>query len=294
MTESHSTRIAWIGLATLTVVWGLSWSAMKLATRYSGPFTFAGLRFVVGTAVLFVLLLARRKNLKPPPLLPTLAIGLCQTTAFNALEQWALVSGGAGKISLLAYTMPFWVVPLAWWWVHEKPGWIRWASIALAAVGYVCVIEPWQPLGAPASIAKAIAGGLSWAAATVIAKRLFQQHPEIEPLRLTAWQMLIGTLGLVVLALATHQPAIDWTAAYLGALLYTGLLASGLGWFLWAIVVQRLPANVAGLAVLAVPVAAVLFGWGLLAEIPSVAEWAGIVLIVAALAILQLHHRMSG
>jgi drug/metabolite transporter (DMT)-like permease len=280
-------------LAVLTIVWSLNWTVMKVATHYSGPFTFSAQRYVIGTVVLFALLALRRNSLKPTPWLPTILIGLTQTMAFQALAQWALVSGGAGKTALLAYTMPFWVVPLAWWWLHEKPGFTRWLCIVIAAAGFVCVVEPWRPLGAPHSIALALLAGLAWAVATVLSKRLFQQHPEVTPLRLTAWQMLAGTVGLIIVALVTPQRPVDWTGTYIAALLYNGLLSSGVCWVLWALVVHRLSANVAGLTSLAVPVAGVLFAWGLLQEQPSTPEWVGIVLIGMALLALQFRRRMS-
>ena len=285
-------RAAWIGLAILTIVWSLNWTVMKVATRYSGPFTFSAQRYVIGTLVLFALLALRRNSLKPTPWLPTILIGLTQTMAFQALAQWALVSGGAGKTALLAYTMPFWVVPLAWWWVHEKPGFTRWLCIVIAAAGFVCVVEPWKPLGAPDSVALALLAGVAWAVATVLSKRLFQQHPDVSPLRLTAWQMLVGTIGLVIVALVMPLRPVDWTGTYIAALLYNGLLSSGVCWVLWALVVQRLSANVAGLTSLAVPVAGVLFAWGLLDERPSQAEWIGVVLIGIALFALQFRRRM--
>ncbi|TAN05608.1 MAG: EamA family transporter [Rhodanobacteraceae bacterium] len=292
MTTPRSTRIAWIGLAILTVVWSLNWSVMKIATRFSGPFTFSAQRYVLGTVVLFALLLLRREKLQPSPWLPTIVIGLAQTCAFQALAQWALMSGGAGKTALLAYTMPFWVVPLAWWWLHEKPGLVRWLCIAIAAAGFISVVQPWKPLGAPESIALALAAGLAWAIATVLSKRVFERHPDVTPLQLTAWQMLIGTVGLVVLALGAHERTVDWTATYIAALLYNGLLSSGVCWVLWAVVVQRLSANVAGLTSLAVPVAGVLFAWALLAERPSAFEWFGIALIGIALGALNFSRRV--
>jgi drug/metabolite transporter (DMT)-like permease len=265
---------------------------MKVAMRDSGPFTFSALRYVIGTLVLFALLALRRNALNPTPWLPTILIGLAQTTAFQALAQWALVSGGAGKTALLAYTMPFWVVPLAWWWLHEKPGPRRWFCIAIAAAGFICVVEPWHPLGAPHSIVLAVLAGLAWAVATVLSKRLFQRHPDVTPLRLTAWQMLVGTIGLVVLMLLSHERPVAWTGTYVAALLYNGLLSSGVCWVLWALIVQRLSANVAGLTSLAVPVAGVLFAWSLLHERPSGPEWIGIVLIGTALLVLNFGRRV--
>jgi drug/metabolite transporter (DMT)-like permease len=292
MNRPASTRAAWIGLLILTVIWSLNWTVMKVATHYSGPFTFSAQRYVIGTVVLFALLALRGNSLKPTPWLPTIAIGLTQTMAFQALAQWALVSGGAGKTALLAYTMPFWVVPLAWWWVHEKPGLTRWLCIVIAAAGFTCVVEPWQPLGAPRSITLALLAGVAWAVATVLSKRLFQQRPDVTPLRLTAWQMLVGTVGLVIVALATPQRPVAWTGVYVGALLYNGLLSSGVCWVLWALVVQKLSANAAGLTSLAIPVAGVLFAWGLLHEQPSMPEWIGIVLIGTALLALQFKRRV--
>ncbi|HJR15096.1 MAG TPA: DMT family transporter [Rhodanobacteraceae bacterium] len=292
MSRSGTNRAAWVGLLILTVVWSLNWSVMKVAMRDSGPFTFSALRYVIGTLVLFALLALRRNSLKPTPWLPTILIGLTQTAAFQALAQWALVSGGAGKTALLAYTMPFWVVPLAWWWLNDKPGPRRWFCIAIAAAGFICVVEPWRPLGAPRGVALAILAGLAWAIATVLSKRLFQQHPDVTPLRLTAWQMLIGTIGLLILMSLSHERAVAWTDSYVAALLYNGLLSSGVCWVLWALVVQKLSANVAGLTSLAVPVAGVLFAWGLLHEQPSGPEWIGIVLIGAALLVLNFGRRM--
>src|SRR5579875_1509238 len=125
-------RAAWIALLILTVIWSLNWTVMKAAMAYAGPFTFSAMRYVIGTVVLFLLLALRRESLQPPPLAPTLLIGLTQTTGFQALAQWALVAGGAGKTALFAYTMPFWVVPLAWWWLHEKPGARQWTGTVLA------------------------------------------------------------------------------------------------------------------------------------------------------------------
>lgn len=284
-------RNAWIGLAFLTLIWSFGWTTMKVATRYSGPFTFSAHRYIVGTVILFALMRLRGDSLKPTPWLTTILIGLTQTAGFQALEQWALMSGGVGKSVLLAYTMPFWVVPLAWWWVHEKPGPRRWLSIAIAALGFVCVVEPWQPLGTPFSILLAIAGGLSWAIGTVLAKRLFEQDTSVSPLRLTAWQMLIGTVALILLASAAHERPVEWTSMYVGTVLYNGVLSSAVGWVLWTVIVQRLSASVAGLTSLAVPVLGVLFAWALLHEQPSGIEGIGIVLIAVSLLALNLWTR---
>lgn len=294
MTDSRaSERAAWIALPVLTVIWSLNWTVMKWALDFCGPFTFSALRYVAATVVLFALMALRRESFAMPPLVPTVLIGLMQTTAFQALVQWALVGGGAGKTALLAYTMPFWMVPLAWMLLREKPRAAQWASIALAAIGLVFVIEPWHALGSATSTGLALAGGLAWAIGTVISKRVFQRST-VGPLQLTAWQMLFGTIVLVAIAFFVPERAVVWAPGLIGALAYNALLSSGIAWALWLLIVQRLPTQVAGLTSLLVPIAGVLFAWGLLSERPDVAEWIGIGLIGFALVSLNFTRRVSG
>lgn len=275
-------RIALLALVALTLVWSFNWVVMKWAMRYAGPFDFSALRYVAGTLVLFVALLVRGRSLRPPPLGPVILIGLAQTMAFQALVQWALVGGGAGKTALLAYTMPFWVVLLGWLVLAERLRLRQGLGVVAAFVGLLLVIAPWRGLAGLAPVALALGGGFFWAVGTVASKRVFNRGG-VSLLALTAWQMLVGTLGLVALALAVPERAIDWSPAFIGVLAYNGVLSSGLAWALWALIVRNLPAQVAGLATLAIPVLGIGFAWALLGERPSAVEAAGIVLIVAAL-----------
>lgn len=294
MNETSARRSALIALAILSLVWGFNWIVMKAVLSFVGPLTFSAMRYVFGSAVLFAVLALRGENLAPTPWRSTLLIGLAQTTGFQALVQLALIAGGAGKTALLAYTLPFWMVPLAWWWLHEKPRPAQWISIALAAIGLVFVIEPWHTIGSLLSTALALAGGLAWAIGTVISKRVFQQDPSVTPLQLTTWQMLFGTLVLCAIAFIVPERATAWTWPFIGALAYNALLSSGIGWVLWLLIVQRLPTQVAGLTSLLVPIAGVLFAWLLLSEKPDLAEWIGIGLIGVALVSLNFTRRVSG
>ena len=278
---------ALFALALLTLIWSYNWIVMKQVLQYCGPFTFSALRYTFGTLVLFLALIARRESLRPPPLVDTILIGIAQTAGFQALVQWALVGGGAGKTALLAYTMPFWVVLLAWMLLAERPGVREWLGLGAAAIGLLLILEPWHGFGGAESALLAIAGGVCWAIGVVLSKRLFRRGG-IGALALTAWQMLFGTLFLIVLALLADERAIDWTPWFFGALVYNALLSTGLAWLMWTYVVERLPANVAGISSLVIPIAGIGFAWLLLGERPSPAEAAGILAIAGALAIVNL------
>lgn len=282
-----SRRNALVALACLSLIWSYNWIVMKQALRYTGPFEFAALRSVFGTLVLFSVLLLRRESLRPPPLLPTVLIGLVQAMAFPMLVQWALVEGGAGKTALLAYTMPFWLVLLSWVLLAERPGMRLQLGLGVAGAGLLLVLEPWLGFGNARSSALALVAGLCWAIGVVLSKRVFQRGG-VSAVSLTAWNMLIGTLGLVLVSLCVDERPIEWSNYLIGALVYNAVLASGLAWLMWSYVVERLPSNVAGLSSLVIPIAGIGFAWMLLGEQPSLLEGLGIVLIVGALAIVSL------
>lgn len=277
-------RNAVLLLVLLSLVWSYNWIVMKQVLRYSGPFEFAALRYVLGTVVLFAALRWRGLSLRPPPLAPVIAIGLAQTLAFQALVQLALVSGGAGRTALFAYTMPFWAVLVGWVVLRERPSRVQWSSLAIALVGLLLVLEPWHG-GALGSALLAIAGGLAWAIGMVLSKRVFLRGG-VGALSLTAWQMLAGSVGLVIVALCVPERPIAWTGAFVAALAYNALLASGLAWLLWSYVVERLPTAVAGLSSLVVPILGVLFAWLVLHEVPSPSEAIGIALLSTALLVV--------
>jgi drug/metabolite transporter (DMT)-like permease len=98
--------------------------------------------------------------------------------------------------------------------------------------------------------------------------------------------MAIGTIGLVLVAMAVDEPPMQWNSGLVLALAYNGVLASGLAWLLWGWLVEQLPAQVAGVSSLVIPILGVLFAWWVLHEAPGAAEWIGIALLVAALAVV--------
>jgi len=283
MKETHSRRQALIALALTSLIWSFNWIVMKRALHYIGPLDFSALRTVLGTALLFLLLAWRRETLAPTPLRDTILIGLAQTGAFQLLVQMSLVEGGAGKMALLAYTMPFWVIAFAWALLGERPGVRQWLCLAIAAAGLVLVMEPWRALGGLRSCLLALGGGACWGLATALTKRMFQRHA-VAPLRLTAWQSLFGAIVVVLAALLVPERAIEWSSELMAAVAYNAVLGSAIAWALWLFVIDRLPAGIAGMASLATPLLGVLLAWAILGERPDLEEALGVALIAIALA----------
>ena len=293
-TEGKSNPLALIGLLVLTLIWSYSWIAMKQVTLYIGAFDFTALRCIFGAVLLFIVLFLRSRGMRPTPFGYTLAIALLQTCGMIGLAQWALMSGGAGRVAILTYTMPFWVVILAAVFLGERMRRRQYAAIGVAALGLCLVMQPWQlDVTSLKSALLAILSGVSWGASAIVAKRLYQRHPGLDLLALTSWQMLYAALVMSAVAMLVPQRPIDWQPGVFWALGYSAILATALAWRLWLYVLRNLPASIASLSTLAVPVFGVLFSWWLLGERPDSVESLGIALIVFALAMISLKKRVA-
>jgi len=279
-------RRAALALAVLAVIWGYNWVVMKEVLKYSGPLDFGALRNLLGALSLFAVLALLRRPLKPIAPGWMLVLGLLQTTTFTCCVMLALTYGGAGRAAVLTYTMPFWLLAMAWPLLGERVHGLQWSAAAAALAGLLLIMEPWRIRDGFAAGLLATGAGVVWAVSNVIVKRL-RARVEIDLLRLSAWQTLLGSLALVVIAGLFDPRPMEWTPYLIVALAYNAIPATALAWMLWVYVLHHLPAGAAGLGSLAIPVVGVLSASIQLGERPSGTETAGMLLIVVALALLS-------
>jgi len=283
-------HLAFLALVALAIVWGYNWVIMKIALQDAPPFDFAALRSFFGAMSLFLVLLIQGKSLKPQAVPETIVFGLLQTTGVIGLIHWALVSGGAGKIAVLNYTMPFWALLFAWIFLKERLHGKQWLSVGFALMGLLLVLLPFSLTSDLFSKGLGILSGICWAMSAIFLKRLTQRR-SIELISFTAWQMLIGSFPLILIALTVSDRPVQWTSSFIIALLYNILPGSALAWLLWFYALRQLPTGAASLGTLAVPVVGVFAARTQLGEIPSLSESVGIVLILLALLLNALPGR---
>jgi drug/metabolite transporter (DMT)-like permease len=281
---SRSRDLGVLALVAIAPIWGYSWVASKIALGYSRPFTYVAISTALCVACLFLVLVVTRRSLRPPPLRWVVPIALLQTTLFASLVTVALDFGGAGKVSVLAYTMPFWLLLLAWLFLGERLRGPQWPAVALAFAGLLLVVRPWD-IGAALSGVLACAGGLAWAAGALVVK-LLQRRSEVDALAVTAWSMAIGGLPLIAAAVLTLSGWPVWSATFVWYLAYSALLSNAVCWALWVYALRSLPAGAAGMGTLAIPVVGVVAAWIQLGEAPALVEGIGMTLIITALAVL--------
>ena len=276
--------LAWLALAGSGMLYGYNWVVMKSALRYESSSVFAATRVFGGAVFLFILLLVFRRPLRPTNWLMTIVVGLFGMTGSIGLSVWALASGGAGKTSVLVYSMPVWLLLMSWFILGERLRGIQWVCVAIALIGLIFVISPWRPEGSALSNVLGVAAGVCSAASGIAAKLLFRDK-RVDLLTLNAWQMLFGSIPLLVIMFLTSpiHSIWSWSQWYIVTLLYNVILVCGLSLFLWFYSLRSLPAGTAGLGRLAAPVIGVVASWIQLGERPDRYEFVGIVMILAGL-----------
>ncbi|HET9651249.1 MAG TPA: DMT family transporter [Usitatibacter sp.] len=271
-------------LVAMVFIWGYAWVMNKIALRHASPLEFSAWRVGIGCAVLFLMVKLRRgRTLTLPSYRMAVLLGFLQVALFVALTQLALALAGPGKTSVLVFTMPFWMIVFAHFILHEKMRGTQWVAVALAFAGLVLIVAPWQLTSLGGSLL-AVASGAVWAITAVLSKRW--PIAAADPLLFTAWQLLFGFVPLVAIALAVPGAPIQWTGEFVVALLFSSVLGSGVGWWLWTYVLANTRAGIAGLNSLGIPVIAVTASAIQLGERPPAIELAGMALIGVALALL--------
>ena len=278
-------------LALLALIWGYTWVPVKIGVAYTSPFMFAALRTFPGGLLLLVLVAALGRPLRPKALRLTVLLGVLQTSGFMGLTTAALVSGGAGRTAILANTWQFWILLMAWPLLGERLRGAQWLSVLLALGGLILIIEPWKLHGILSSLL-ALAGAVSWAASSIVAKVLHRRH-EVDLQSLTAWQTLFGSIPLVLLAVFLERGMPQWSGAFMLSLAYTVVAATGLGAFLWLFVLQEMPAGIAGLGTMGTPVVGLLASWAQLGERPTAVEIVGMIVILVGMGILFIRGAAS-
>jgi drug/metabolite transporter (DMT)-like permease len=284
--SNKETGNAVVVMVFLVVMWGYSWITSKIGLDYASPLDFAAVRVLLGIVFLFLFLLWSKASLRPQHFPWLVFIGMVQTSAFIILNTWALSEGEPGRTSVLVFTMPFWVLVFAWPALGERIHGLQWIAIGFAVAGLLLVIQPWDMHTSLRSKILAVLAGVCWAISVVAAKRL-HARAKVDEAAFTFWQMAIGVIPILALNAIFDTRPIEWTPAFIGASLFNGVIATGLGWLAWLYVLHRLPAGTTSLSSLGIPVIAGLASWLQLGEQPSALELSGMLLIGIALGLVS-------
>ncbi|MDB5620497.1 DMT family transporter [Tardiphaga sp.] len=253
-------RIAPFGLLFLTITsvgWGLNWPVMKFLISELPPLSARGFTGMIGGGLLAVLALWRGESLRVArdQWVPLLVLALLNVTGWMALMGLALLWLPGGEAAVIAYTMPVWAAVLAWWILGERMSLPRILAMLMAFAG-VAALMGGDGIRASADklpgIAFAMLGAFGFALGTVLAKRFKLALPLVTS---SAWQIGIGCAPVALLGLVFETPhfaALSWTGWAM--LAYIVLVPFCIAYVCWFAALKMLPASVAAIGTMAVPV----------------------------------------
>ncbi len=276
-----------VSYALVTVLWGLNWPAMKAAVDHFDPWTFRLLVLVLAGATLFGLAALQGHRLTLPReqrwaiLLPAATV-----TAWHMFSAYGVAAVGGGRAAIIAFTMPLWTMLLSIWLLGERPTLVRVAALALGLLGLgLLLVDDLENVGrAPAGVLLMFGGALAWAVGTVAVK---MRDWQVSILVLTAWQLVLGVVPIGLIwawrgadADLAGIPASAWTG-----FLYCTFVAMVFCFYSYIRFVTLLPATVAAIGVMAIPVVGVVSSALLLGEPLGVIELSALALVVGGQAL---------
>lgn len=271
-------------LVLLVLAWGFNWIFAKMSLEYVSPIWVTSMRLLPACALFFVLcLLTGRLRVPVKADLPVVfSIGLLHMVGFSVLVSIGLQFLPAGKSIVLAYTSPLWVVPAAWFFLREPLTVKRLLGLLIGLSGIVLIMQPGQMDWSDSDIVIGhvlmLTGALCWAISIVYGRVHRWVTP---PFSLLPWQMLVGGLVQLVLALVIEGiPHIEWTLELWFLIGFNCLIGNGLAYWLMNLVSRDLPAGMVSMGLLGVPVI------GLVCAGLFLDESLGLPLVLAALLII--------
>ncbi len=281
--------IVWL---ILSVIWGTTWIFIKLGLRDLPPITFAGVRFLVAAAILWLIVLWRRPSLprKSSDWLMISWTGFIAFAVNYGLIFWGEQYITSGLAAVLQSTIPAFGLVIAHFYLPAERITIqKLAGVVLGMAGTAVIFYDQMTVEGTDAFWGSLALVISSCCVAYSNVLVKARCRHIETATLAAGQMTFGLVPLLVVgAVWEGNPfKLQWTTQAMVSLIYLALIGSAIAFFLYYWLVKRVAVTKTMLISLVTPVIALLIGMVTLSEnvtwrvvMGSTAILAGISLIV--------------
>jgi drug/metabolite transporter (DMT)-like permease len=281
-------RGAIIMLWLTAAIWGFAFVAQRAGMEFIGPFTFNGIRFLLGSASLLPLIFwmkfkqkspsAKQKNILRGGLLAGIVLFIGAS-----LQQAGMVYTTAGKAGFITgfYVI---LVPLIGIFIGQHITRILWmgAFIALAGLYLLTINGPFILQYGDLLI---LLSAFFWAMHVQIINKLVDTH---SALPLSAFQFAVCGILSLITAFTFETITIATIIQAAWPLLYGGLMSVGIAYTMQVVAQQHVHPVYATIILSFESVFAVIGGWLLLNELLSLRNLAGCILMLAGMVMVQV------
>lgn len=278
-------------LGLLALFWGLSWPALKVVLAEMAPLRFRAWCLGAGAVGLFIISALGGYTLKVPSKswAALTVISLFNVGAWNVFVAYGVPMMDTSRAAVLAYTFPVWGV-LCGMLIAGEP--LTGRRVLAMVFGLAAVLlllgSEIQAVGrSPVGAVLMLGAAISWALGTALMKCWPVPMPVLS---FTAWQLAIAFVPVLLCALAFE--AGDFSPFVLSPVALSGFaylifVCFMFCYWAWMKVATTAPVSVSSIGTLFVPVVGVFSAVILLGERPRWSDYAGLVLVIAALASLM-------
>ncbi|MCP4765616.1 MAG: DMT family transporter, partial [Gammaproteobacteria bacterium] len=291
MSFRSSTIAPYLLLASLSLFWGLNWPGMKIILSEVSVWWFRSLCLMFGGSFLMLIsaLSGNRCRLHLDELGPVLLCGSFAILGWMVFSAYGVSLMPAGRASIIAFTMPLWATIFAVWVLAERitAGKIAGLMLGLAGLGVLIGPDLLILKRAPVGALFMLLAAVSWALGTVLLKRIAWRLPTLSNV---AWQLLLSAIPVTLIA-ALNEPFPDLTALSgraIIALVYLFLFPMSFCQWAYFKTVGLLPASIAAIGTLMVPVIGVFSSYLILDERVGASDVVALLLVLSALVLVLL------
>ncbi len=272
-------------LLSAVTFWGFNFAVMKMAYRYLHPLAFNAVRFVVASIAMTAVLKIRgeRLGIDRKDIGNILWLGFLTNTLYQFFFVFGLDRTKAGNAALLMALTPIFgfLIGVAMKREHFSKGVLVGIVLSLAGVGAIVMLGASEVSfkGSWKGDLLMILSAACWGWQSAESTRLL---PKYGALRLTVSMMIGGTAIMVPLTTPwllaqdwSHIPPVAWLA--MG---YSALLSITYSYIVWAYALSRIGVAHTSIFNNVTPIVALIAGWMLLGEQPSLTQLAGVALVL--------------
>jgi drug/metabolite transporter (DMT)-like permease len=283
-----NTILIWL---LLCLIWGTTWIFIKVGLADLPPISFAGIRFVIASVVLLLVIYWEKIELPKSRRLWTIIIisGILQFFFNYGLLFWGEQHISSGLAAVLQATIPAFGLILARVYVpEEKITLLKIASIVFGISGVAVIFKEQLQLGGMLSLlgSLAVVVGAFMAAYASVLTKVFGR--DTHPASLVFGQMFAGLIPLCVVGFIREGNPLNfrWTMSAAICVLYLAIVGSIIAFWLYYNLLGKIDVTKAMMIAVVTPVIAVIIGALYLGEKLAIQTLFGGLLVLASVGLM--------
>lgn len=287
---ARADRVDWLIFLGLGLIWGSSYLFIKLAVDDFGTFTLVALRLIVGSTLLWIVVRAAGQALPRERRIygHLLVMAIINVTIPFLLITWAEQSVESSLAAVLTSPVPLFAIVLSALFLHDEP--MRVNGLVGLVVGFfgVVIITSRGLTSEGSSIGGELAllgATVSYACGAVYSRRNVRGLPAMIP---AVFQVSFAAVITALIAIVFEHP---WTATpdlqAVFAILWLGILGSGVAYLLVFRLFSRWGATRTTLVAYLIPVVGIALGFLVLQEPLDARILLGTGLVIAGIGLVN-------